>query len=82
MLNQRVKRFYVNFWLYHQLDKRARETRDLKKAQNTEARPKKNHHRQGQDTRQLFCKIAEKNEGEIDIVVEKGKNKTNTDQLL
>ena len=31
-LNQGMKRFYVHFWLYHQLEKHARETRDLKKA--------------------------------------------------
>ena len=37
---------------------------------------KENHHGQGQDIRQLFCKHAENNEGEIDMVVGKGKNKT------
>ena len=42
---------------------------------------KENHHGQGQDIRQLFRKIAEKNEGEINMVVEKGKNKTNTDPV-
>ena len=42
---------------------------------------KENHHGQRQDIRQLFRKTGEKNEGEIDMVVEKGKNKTNTDPV-
>ena len=42
---------------------------------------KESHHGQGQDIRQLFRKIAEKNEGEIDMVMEKGKNKINTDPV-
>ena len=40
-----------------------------------------NHHGQGQDIRQLLRKIAEKNEGEIDMAVGKEKNKTNTDPV-
>ena len=43
---------------------------------------KENQHGQGQDIKQLFCKIGEKNEGKIEMVVEKGKNKTNTDPVI
>ena len=42
---------------------------------------KENLHGQSKDIRQLFCKTEEKNEGKIDMVVEKGKNKTNTDPV-
>ena len=42
---------------------------------------KENHHGLGQDMRQFFRRIAEKNEGKIDMVVKKGKNKTNTDPV-
>ena len=57
--------------------------RDTRSEKSTKRgrKTKENHHGQGQDIRQLFRKIAEKNEGEIDMVVEKGKNKTNTDRV-
>ena len=51
------------------------------KSTKWERKTKESHHRQGQDIRQLFRKIAEKNEGEIDMVMEKGKNKINTDPV-
>ena len=57
-----------------------RDTRS-EKSMKRERKTKENHHGQGQDIRQLFRKVAEKNEGEIDMVVEKGKNKTNTDPI-
>ena len=55
--------------------------RDARSGKSTKRRKKtkENHHGKGQDIRQLFCKLAENNEGEIHMVVEKGKNKTNTD---
>ena len=57
--------------------------RDTRSEKNTKRgrKTKENHHGQGQDIRQLFRKIAEKNEDEIDMIVEKGKNKTNTDPV-
>ena len=51
-----------------------RDTRS-EKTTNWGRKTRENHHGQGQDIRELFRKIAEKNEGEIDMVVEKGKNK-------
>ena len=41
MLNQKMMWFQFHFWLYQQLDKGAREIRDLEKARNGERRPKK-----------------------------------------
>ena len=57
--------------------------RDMRPEKSTKwgRKTKESHHRQGQDIRQLFRKIAEKNEGEIDMVMEKGKNKINTDPV-
>ena len=54
--------------------------RDTRSGKSTKRRKKtkENHHGKGQDIRQLFCKLAENNEGEIHMVVEKGKNKTQT----
>ena len=49
---------------------------------NLGRKTKENHHGQGQDIRQLFRKIEEKNKGKIELVVEKGKNKTNTDPVI
>ena len=57
--------------------------RDTRSEKSTKQgrKTKENHHIQGQDIRQFFRKIAEKNEGVIDMVVKKGKNKTNTDPV-
>ena len=58
-----------------------RDTR-CEKSMNLGRKTKENHHGQGQDIRQLFRKIEEKNKGKIELVVEKGKNKTNTDPVI
>ena len=54
-----------------------RSEKSMKRGRKT----KENHHGQGQYIRQLFRKTGEKNEDEIDMVVEKGKNKTNIDPV-
>ena len=58
-----------------------RDTRSENKNTKRGRKTKENHHGQSQDIKQLFRKIAEKNEGKIDMVVEKIKNKTNTDPV-
>ena len=58
--------------------------RDTRSGKSTKQgrKTKENHHGQGQDIRHLFPESAEKNEGKIDMVVEKEKIKQTLIQLL
>ena len=73
-----MKRFLVEPQVLAQGCKRdTRSEESMKQGRKT----KENHHGLGQDIRQFFRRIAEKNEGKIEMVVKKGKNKTNTDPV-
>ena len=69
------------FWLYHQLDKRARKTRDLGKSRNGEGRPKKIITDKVKTSDSFFVKSRKRTKARLTWLWKKEKNKTNTDPV-